>query len=93
MNYTKPDNPDYEDKPEDWLFCALTYSAALGTVLKDNQGIFVKLKGDELKLHPTAKGVIVWNNGKQISIIDASERTDLKEGDWVHIVSSKIIKN
>ena len=87
MNYTKPDNEDYEDKPEDWLFCSLVFAGALGTVLKEmGDGIFVELKGDELDLHPDAKYVIVWNDGKHISIIDASERTDLKEGDRIKVI-------
>lgn len=93
MNYTKPNDENYEDKPEDWLFCSLTFSAALGFLLPEDKGIIIDIKGDMVDLHPTAKRVIVFNNGKRTEIIDASERTDLKEGDWVRVISSDNLKN
>ena len=46
-----------------------------------------------LKLRPDLKRVIVHNTGATISVIDANERTDLKEGDWVAVVAEKDIMN
>lgn len=93
MNYTKPDDKDHVDSYSDLLFCSLIFSAALGTVLKEGEGIFIKLKGDELELEPDVKHVIVWNSGTRISIMDASERDDLEEGDRIQMIDLKNITN
>jgi len=92
-NYTKSNEKDYDDKPEDWLFCSLLFSAALGHLLKEGRGIFIKLRGEELKLHPELKNVIVYNNGKCTRIMDASDRTDLKEGDHIIMIEEKDLPN
>jgi hypothetical protein len=92
-NYTKPDDKNYEDKPEDWLFCSLLFSGALGFLLKPGRAIFLKLSGDELKIHPEIKYVIVWNDGKNMAMHDASDRTDLKEGDHIIMIEEKDLPN
>jgi len=33
MNYTKPNEDNYNDKPEDWLFEALLFSATLDSII------------------------------------------------------------
>jgi len=75
------------------LFCALSFSAALGFVIPEGKGILIDVKGDMATLHPTAQKVIVYNNGKMMEIIDASDRTDLKEGEWVIVIPSDNISN
>ena len=91
MNYTNPDDKNYTDSPSDWLFFALTFSQALSTMLKEGIGVFIVLKGDAVHLHPESKKVIIFNDGKMIKIIDASERTDLKHGDWIQIIAKNDI--
>lgn len=93
MNYTKPDKEEYEDRPEDWLFCALSFSSALSFTIPEGMGIIVDVKGDMADIQPSTKRIIVYNSEKMIRIIDASERTDLKEGDWVHMIDSDTIVN
>lgn len=92
-NYTKPYKKDYEDKPEDWLLSSLIFTRALSFILPLNKGIIIDLVGDMAKLCPDVKRVIVFNDGKQISIIKANERTEFKAGDWIDIIISDIIKN
>jgi hypothetical protein len=92
MNYTHPDS-NKNDKPEDWLFTSLVLTQALGQILAPNQGIFIKLKGDVVNLSKNIKKVIVWNNGKQISIIGADERMDLKNGDRIEVITRYDLMN
>lgn len=93
MNYTKPNDKNYQDRPEDWLFAALTFSAALGYVIPEGKGIVIDVKGDMVDLHPTTKRVIVYNGGERMEIIDASEREGLKEGESVFIIPGEDISN
>ena len=46
MNYTNRNNPDYQDKPEDWLNSSLIFAGALSNLLQVNEGVVVELKGD-----------------------------------------------
>ena len=46
MNYTNPQDEDYNDKPEDWLNSALIFSKALSKMLDINEGIVLDLEGD-----------------------------------------------
>ena len=91
MNYTNPEDKNHIDSPEDWLFSALTFGQALGTILKEGIGVFIVLDGDAVDLHPGAKNVIIFNDGKMIKIIDAGERTDLKHGDWIEVINKSNI--
>ena len=93
MNYTKPNNKNYKDKPEDWLFYSLIFTRTLSFLLNENEGVLIDLKGDMLELHPELSRVIVFNNGEQIEVIEASERTDLNEGDIIQMIDDKNIKN
>ena len=92
-NYTKPDNDDYRDKPEDYLFLVMAFGRALSAMLDDGQGILIDMKGDALKIHPEAKRVIVFNDGKMMRVVNASERTDLEDGDRIMMISGKNIQN
>jgi len=92
-NYTKPYDKDYEDQPEDYLFLVMAFGRALSAMLDDGQGILIDLKGDALKLHPEAKRVVVFNDGQMIRVINASERTDLKDGDRIMMITGENIQN
>jgi hypothetical protein len=92
-NYTKPHDENYEDKPEDYLFLVMAFGRALSEMLSDGQGILVDLRGDALKIHPDAKRVVVFNDGDMIRVVNASERTDLKNGDRIMMISKNDIRN
>jgi len=92
-NYTKPYDKDYEDQPEDYLFLVMAFGRALSAMLDDGHGILIDLKGDAIKLHPEAKRVVVFNDGKMIRVVNASERTDLEDGDRIMMISGENIQN
>jgi len=89
MNYTKPNDPNHKDTPEDWLLGALLFSKTLGLIFPENKGVVIDLEGDMLKIYPNAKRVIVASQDKQIVVIDADDRSDLNEGDWVQLFRPK----
>lgn len=93
MNYTQPDKEDHVDKPEDWLFSALTFSFALDALIPEGHGIIVDLRGDAIDLYPNASRVIVYNDGFMMRILDGKERTDLKHGDMVKMIIENDIIN
>ena len=92
-NYTRPNDDEHIDTPEDWLFGSLLFARTLGLVLGSNQGVVVDLNGDMVSLHPSSNRVIVFNDGHLISVINADERTDLKEGDYVQVIKEENIQN
>jgi hypothetical protein len=87
MNYTKPNEPDYEDDPLDWLNSALTFASALGLILKEMEGVIVDVKGDmNFKHLSDCKKVIVFREDEQIHIVSADREIDAPEGTlvWMH---------
>ena len=82
-NYTRPNDPTHEDSPKDWLQSALVFAAALGILLKENEGVVVELAGDAIGLCETKK-VVIYNKGHQIKVTELEE--DLPEGQlvWMH---------
>jgi len=93
MNYTKPYDEEYEDKPEDYLFLTMAFGRALRTMLDEGHGVLIDLKGDALKIHPEAKRVVIFNDGNMIRVIKANERTDLNDGDRVIMLDKGTISN
>jgi hypothetical protein len=92
-NYTKPHDENYEDKPEDYLFLTITFGRALSAMLDEGHGILIDLKGDAIKIHPEAKRVVVFNDGEMVRVINASERTDLKDGDRIIMIDKGSLEN
>ena len=92
-NYTKPYDKDYEDTSEDYLFLVMAFGKALSTILDNGQGILINLKGDVLKLHPEAKRVIIFNDGNMIRVINATERSDFQDGDFIQMIDKNNIIN
>jgi hypothetical protein len=90
MNYTKPEYPDHEDKPEDWLYMALTFSQALDVFLKKDEGVVIEPIGDALEIHPEieAKKIIIFNDGIMIRAISAIDNPSVKHGDKVYIIKN-----
>jgi len=83
MNYTKPNEPNHEDSPQDWLNSSLLFARTLSLILEPGQGIIVDVKGD-VDLGEEIKKVIVFNRNEQI-FIEAFDR-DVKEGTPMKVV-------
>jgi hypothetical protein len=92
MNYTRPDNIDYEDSPQDWLNSALIFAQALDIVIPEGKGVCIELKGDVINYLGTTK-VIVHNDGTKMSIENAENADNLSHGNWVEMVPIDNIKN
>lgn len=92
-NYTKPHDENYEDTPEDYLWLTMAFGRALTSILSEGQGILIDMKGDALKIKPEAKRVVIFNDGKMIRVINADERTDLKDGDRIMMIDKGNIEN
>ena len=91
-NYTKPDDKNHVDKPEDWLFASLVFAKTIGLLLSENLGVVIDLTGDMCK-YCDAKRVIISNFDNQIHVETADDRTDLNEGDWVEVINGDILSN
>lgn len=85
-NYTKPHDENYEDTADDYLWLTMVFGRTLSALLVDGQGVLIDLKGDALKIRPEATRVVVFNDGKMIRVIDATERTDLEDGDRIMMI-------
>jgi len=73
MNYTKPTSTT-DDTPEDWLASALTFAAALGHLLKENEGVVVIPKNDLISLMPEGTtSLIVYSQNGQVKIDSSTE--------------------
>jgi hypothetical protein len=83
MNYTKPNKPNHEDNPKDWLNSSLLFARTLSLILEPGHGIVVDTKGD-MDLGEGVEKVIVFNRDEQI-IIEAFDR-DIKEGTPMKVV-------
>ena len=83
MNYTKPNEPNHEDSPQDWLNSSLLFARTLSLILEPGMGIVVDVKGD-MDLGERVEKVIVFNRDEQI-VIEAFDR-DVKEGTPMKVV-------
>ena len=86
MNYTNPNNPDYQDKPEDWLNSSLIFAGALSNLLQVNEGVVVELKGDaKFQFDESVQKVIVFRNDKNQIVIEECD-PGLNDGQmcWIH---------
>jgi len=84
MNYTRPNDENYQDTPEDWLNGAMIMGRCLHLMLKENDGIVVDLHGDmTCPVDPEVKKVIVFRRDGMIHIDPCHE--DWPEGDMVRI--------
>ena len=89
MNYTKPNNLDYSDKPEDWLNSALIFTRALSLILEENTGIVVELVGDmKNPINSKSNKVVVFYKDNMIHIDDVQDDS-LVEGDFIQIKNEK----
>ena len=84
MNYTNPNEPNYKDKPEDWLNSALIFTKALGKILRINEGVLIHLEGDMIETLPeewkgTTKVIVYKSDNNMVNVIKPKEE-DLPEG-------------
>jgi hypothetical protein len=81
-NYTRPNDPDHQDDPQDWLSGALIFGRALSLMLRDREGIVVDISGDAvLSTDPDAKKVIVFSEDSKINILPCYE--EFEEGQMI----------
>ena len=84
MNYTNANDPDHQDKPEDWLNSSLIFARTLGLILREGEGIVVNLVGDtNFKLDESIIKVIVFSRGGQIVVTECEDH--LEEGQFVMV--------
>ena len=86
MNYTKPNDPDHNDKPSDWLNSSLIFGRALSLMLEENTGVVVSVKGDMVNpINPDSDRMVVFYMNDMIHVDDIQD-PELKEGDFISIV-------
>jgi hypothetical protein len=83
MNYTKPNDPNHQDSPQDWLNTSIIFTRALSLLLKDTEGIIVNITGDVKLFDETVKMVAVYKEHDMIHIIPCDEEKNLIEGTLV----------
>lgn len=89
MNYTKPNNLDYSDKPEDWLNSSLIFTRALSLILEENTGIVVEVVGDmKNPINSESNKVVVFYKDNMIHIDNVQDES-LVEGDFIKIINEK----
>lgn len=82
MNYTNANDPDYQDRPEDWLNSALIFARTLSLILNEEEGMVVDITGDvKFQMDENVKKVIVFKKDAQIHVVECEE--DLPEGQFV----------
>lgn len=92
-NYTKPQDPEHEDTPQDWLNSCLVFAATLSCLLQETEGVVIDIKGDMKVEGDDTKKVIVFKKDHQIHIYPIPEDDDrsknLPEGTmiWMHAIS------
>ena len=84
MNYTNANDPEYQDKPEDWLNSSLIFARALSLILHEGEGLVVDIVGDtQFHLDESVTKVIVFSRDGQIVVTECEEELD--EGQFVRV--------
>ena len=88
MNYTRPNDEEHNDNANDWLSTSLIFASALGKILKEDEGIVVKIRGDMNVglswLLDDVKSVIVYSKENQIHIMEGGEHLENGNMVWLH---------
>jgi hypothetical protein len=87
MNYTKPNEPDHKDSPQDWLNTSLIFARTISLLLKEREGIVVDIKGDVV-LEREAEKVVVFKKNNQI-VIDYTD-IDYEEGSLIMVIDENL---
>jgi hypothetical protein len=87
MNYTRPNDPDHQDDPMDWLHGSLIFARALSLILREGQGVVVDIDGDaKAPGYPDAKKVLVYYLNGMVHIEPTDQ--DWEEGDFLNVLDS-----
>lgn len=87
MNYTKPNEENHEDTPQDWLNSSLIFARTLSLILNEREGIVVDIKGD-VDLGEGVEKVVVFKRDGQI-VIDALD-SKIEEGSWMKVIDESL---
>lgn len=87
MNYTKPNEPDHKDSPQDWLNTSLIFARTISLLLKEREGIVVDIKGDVV-LQEEVEKVVVFKKNNQI-VIDYTD-IDYEEGSMIMVIDENL---
>lgn len=84
-NYTHPNDKDYVDSKEDYLYMCLTFTRALGLLLKPDEGIIVEATND-IKHFVKSKNILVYKKGNQIALECSDKFDTFDDGQliWLH---------
>lgn len=83
MNFTRP-NSNEDDKPEDWLASALFFTSALGSLLKEDEGVAVNPMGDLKNLVDDPYSTyIVYKRNEMIAIEKADDWMEDGQLVWI----------
>ena len=83
LNYTKPNDPDHIDSPEDWLNSALIFSRVISLILDDKIGVVIDLKGEMFNPIGESNKLIVYCKGGLVHVDEVME--DFDEGTFLEI--------
>jgi hypothetical protein len=84
MNYTSNDL-EHEDSPEEWLACCLCFVGALSFLLKEGEGVAVKVQNDLKQFFPDDEVIVVYSSDNQIKITkEGVEGLTPGQLVWVH---------
>lgn len=86
MNYTRPNDDQHQDTPQDWLNGALIFARALSLILNNNEGIVVDIQGDMINPVDNNDKVVVFNKDGNI-FIDSLQSPNLEKGDRISLIS------
>lgn len=92
MNYTKSNDPDHQDSPNDWLASSLIFARALGLSIPNGQAVLIRPVGDiskYIELNDNNDLLVVANLENQIKIFYLSDYvdnvSDFEEGMMINV--------
>jgi len=88
-NYTKPNDDQHIDKPNDWLFGSLLFARTLAFTIPEGYGVIIDLQEDMIDLYPYSKRVVVAHIDSQVAVYPGDTMTNLNEGDVVLLADNE----
>lgn len=70
MNYTRPDEPEHEDEPLDWLGSSLIFARALAYFLDEGQGIIINNNADVKITGCETPQLILYYSNSELLVIE-----------------------
>lgn len=91
MNYTRPDDEDHVDDPQEWLNSALIFARTISLLLEEREGVVVDITGDAYNPVGESKKIIVFRDEGMIHI-DNFEK-DAEEGTFCTVIKDETGNN